>query len=150
MYKSQRNRRSHALLKESLPTMQDGVDTSFSGTDSFRPRLQRHQSAHIKFHTSLNFTLESRVKPEMFEGVMRVGNIDSGKLLLYNSDDGIACESEFEDIDDEKSVSQSSVAQLKLEDGMDRRERQWNCCVNILQVFQGAIRDRKGIFVDIY
>ena len=90
------------------------------------------------------------MKPEMFEGVMRVGNIDSGKLLLYNSDDGIACESEFEDIDDEKSVSQSSVAQLKLEDGMDRRERQWNCCVNILQVFQGAIRDRKGIFVDIY
>ncbi len=67
------------------------------------------------------------MKPDRFEsGPMRVGFLRAGKLLdVDDAFDMAALEESDNDIDAENAsaFSESSVAQLKLEDGMDRRER---------------------------
>ena len=102
-----------------------------------RPQmLQRTMSAVVKVQLASNFSqsLESRVKSDELKNTIPVvGFADADKLLTEAS-----CESDDAiDFDESKSsASASSVQQLRMEDEMDLRERQWISCVDIVNEFK--------------
>ena len=88
----------------------------------------------------LNSGLADRVDPMKFEHPMRVGFSDAEKFL----------ELEVEDLEDNRTIGDSSVQELMLEDEMDKKERQWNMIVDIINTTRSLLDERRRLFEEMY
>ena len=113
--KQPRLQRSLNVIKDSHPTIPTEESVEFLTPKISSPQSKRQQSAYhaASNRNKLNINLADKVDPQKFNHPMQVGFIDAYKFFDF----------EEEDFDDSRTIGESSVNELMLEDEMDKKER---------------------------